>query len=115
MEPDPTASNRMQNGMRDARTHVNRQKMRDGIEPPRTVAEQLAEVVTEPDEHGRRRRDPVAAAAAQAGAARDNGVGGAWIDTSQRANATNLDEGAFYEKTYDRHEKRAEGKDPHAD
>lgn len=115
MEPDPTASNRAQNGVRDARTHVNRQKTRDGIEPPRTVAEQLDEVVTEPDAGGRRRRDPVAAAEAQADARRDNGVGGAIIDMSQRANAVDLDEGVFYEKPPRRHEKRAAGKDPHED
>ena len=112
MERDDNASNRAQNGMRDARTHVNRQKTRDGIEPPRTVAEQLDELVTEPDENGRRRRDPVAAAAAQANAARDNGVGGAWIDTSQRANACDLDEGAFYEKSAARQSRRAAGKNP---
>ena len=37
MDDSQQASNQMQNGMRDARTHVNRQKSRRGIEPPRTV------------------------------------------------------------------------------
>jgi hypothetical protein len=105
MEPDRThkSSARMQNGMRDARTHVNRQKSRHGIEPPRTVAEQLRETVTT-DEQGRRRRDPARAAEAQH-THRDNGVGGAWIDRSQRANE--FEEPVFFEKLPDRHEQHA--------
>ena len=101
MQPDHThkPSTRMQNGMRDARTHVNRQKARRGIEPPRTVAEQQAELEVV-DEQGRRRRDPLRAAEAQH-THRDNGVGGAWIDVSQRAN--DAFEDIFYEKLPDRH------------
>lgn len=91
-----TPSNRAQNGMRDARTHVNRQKSRTGIEPPRTVREQVDELTTE-DSAGVRRRDPVKAAKRQE-TRRDNGVGGAWIDTAQRANDEEIDEGIFYEK-----------------
>lgn len=103
MEPDRTPSARMQNGMRDARTHVNRQKSRHGIEPPRTVAEQQHELETV-DEDGRRRRDPLRAAAAQH-QHRDNGVGGAWIDVSQRANDAFDD--IYFEKLPDRHEQNA--------
>lgn len=104
MEPDQTANARMQNGMRDARTHVNRQKTRDGIEPPRTVGEQLEELVSV-DEDGRRRRDPVKAAEAQH-TERDNGVGGAWIDTSQAANEAHPE--TMYEKLPGRHEENFE-------
>lgn len=104
MEPDQTPSARMQNGMRDARTHVNRQKGPDGIEPPRTVAEQVEEL-TSTGEDGRRRRDPVQAAEAQH-TRRDNGVGGAFIDTTQRANDSFPD--IVFEKLPDRHEERAD-------
>jgi hypothetical protein len=93
----------MQNGMRDARTHVNRQKSHNGIEPPRTVREQLDELVTEID--GQRRRDPVRAAELQH-VERDNGVGGAWIDRSQRVNR--YEDEVYFEKLPDRHAKRAE-------
>jgi hypothetical protein len=93
----------MQNGMRDARTHVNRQKGHHGIETPRTVDEQRRELETV-DEAGRRRRDPVKAAEAQH-VERDNGVGGAWIDTSQRANDAAPD--IEYEKLPDRHAEKA--------
>lgn len=103
MQHDHVAHTRMQNGMRDARTHVNRQKSRHGIEPPRTIAEQQRELETL-DEHGRRRRDPVRAARAQH-VHRDNGVGGAWIDVSQRANDAFDD--IFFEKLPDRHERNA--------
>ena len=85
MDDSQQASNQMQNGMRDARTHVNRQKSRRGIEPPRTVREQLDELETQVD--GVRRRDPVAAAAKQH-VERDNGV--------------------YYEKLPDRHARRAD-------
>ncbi|MCW2926336.1 MAG: hypothetical protein JWM86_304 [Thermoleophilia bacterium] len=105
MHEDPDENARTQNGMRDARTHVNRQKGRHGIETPRTVAEQVDELITVgPD--GQRRRDPVHAAEAQH-TERDNGVGGAWIDRSQRANAIPVDE-AYYEKMPGRHEEKAE-------
>jgi hypothetical protein len=107
MQHDHVANARMQNGMRDARTHVNRQKGAHGIEPPRTVAEQLEELVTS-DDDGRRRRDPVRAAEAQH-TERDNGVGGAWIDVSQRVNGA--DEDVFYEKLPDRHEENARRRD----
>lgn len=109
MEPDPTQNAQTQNGMRDARTHVNRQKTRRGIEPPRTVAEQVEELTTE-GQDGRRRRDPVAAAEAQH-TERDNGVGGAWIDTSQRANDPGVDESVYFEKLPGRHAERAERHD----
>lgn len=102
MEADQTANARTQNGMRDARTHVNRQKGRHGIETPRTVAEQVDELETEVD--GRRRRDPVKAAERQH-VERDNGVGGAWLDVSQRVNDSHIV--AWYEKLPDRHEQRA--------
>ncbi len=101
MEPDHDQNARTQNGMRDARTHVNRQKGRHGIETPRTVAEQLDEVVSA-DDDGVRRRDPVKAAERQH-VERDNGVGGAWIDRSQRANDPRVGEEVFYEKLPDRH------------
>lgn len=104
MHRDQVHNARFQNGMRDARTHVNRQKGHRGIEPPRTVAEQLHEAVTV-DEDGRRRRDPVRAARAQH-QRRDNGVGGAWIDTTQRANNSYPD--IMYEKLPGRHEQNAE-------
>jgi hypothetical protein len=107
MHEDHDSNARMQNGMRDARTHVNRQKATRGIEPPRTVGEQLHELVTI-DETGRRRRDPVRAAEAQH-VHRDYGVGGAWIDVSQRANA--YPEQVFYEKLPDRHETKARTRD----
>lgn len=95
----------MQNGVRDARTHVNRQKSRRGIEPPRTVREQIAECIDMSGGHPR--RDPVAAADAQH-VQRDNGVGGAWIDLSQRANDhPDLRDEIFYEKLPDRQEQRA--------
>ena len=103
MHRDQVHNARMQNGMRDARTHVNRQKGHRGIEPPRTVAEQLRELV-DVDEHGHRRRDPVRAADAQH-TRRDNGVGGAWIDVSQRANDAYDD--IMYEKLPGRHEVHA--------
>ncbi|MCW2922639.1 MAG: hypothetical protein JWM98_43 [Thermoleophilia bacterium] len=109
MEPDGTQNAKTQNGMRDARTHVNRQKTRRGIEPPRTVAEQVEELVVEGDD-GRRRRDPVGAAEAQR-TERDNGVGGAWIDTTQRANEPGVDEAVFFEKLPERHAERAERHD----
>lgn len=102
MHEDQVSNTKMQNGMRDARTHVNRQKSHRGIEPPRTVHEQLDELVTEID--GQRRRDPVKAAAAQH-VERDNGVGGAWIDRSQRVN--HYEDDAYFEKLPDRHEHRA--------
>jgi hypothetical protein len=107
MDDDQAASARFQNGMRDARTHVNRQKGRYGIEVPRTVAEQLVEVTSVID--GRRRRDPAKAAAAQH-VRRDSGVGGAWLDLSQRAQGdqARLGERAFFEKLPDRHAERAE-------
>lgn len=104
MHEDQVHNARIQNGMRDARTHVNRQKGHRGIEPPRTVAEQLRETVTI-DEQGRRRRDPVRAAELQH-TERDNGVGGAWIDTSQRVNGSHDD--VVYEKLPGRHEEKAE-------
>jgi hypothetical protein len=107
MEHDQTPNARMQNGMRDARTHVNRQKGHRGIEVPRTVAEQQRELETV-DADGRRRRDPVKAADAQH-VARDNGVGGAWIDTTQRANASAPD--LLYEKLPGRHEQHARERD----
>ncbi len=103
MHHDHDSNARMQNGMRDARTHVNRQKSHHGIEPPRTVREQLDELVTEID--GQRRRDPVGAAAKQH-VQRDNGVGGAWIDRSQRVNG--LEDEVYYEKLPDRQAERAE-------
>ncbi len=103
MHHDQDANAKYQNGMRDARTHVNRQKTRRGIEPPRTVREQVEELVVEVD--GQRRRDPVGAAEAQH-VARDNGVGGAWIDRSQRVN--HYEDAAYFEKLPDRHEQRAE-------
>lgn len=103
MHPDKTQNARTQNGMRDARTHVNRQKGHHGIETPRTVAEQVEELISV-DEDGRRRRDPVKAAQAQH-TERDNGVGGAWIDRSQRVNG--FEEEVYFEKLPDRHEKRA--------
>ncbi len=102
MHHDHDSNARMQNGMRDARTHVNRQKSHRGIEPPRTIHEQLDELVSEID--GQRRRDPVRAAALQH-TARDNGVGGAWIDVSQRVNG--LRDEVFFEKLPDRHADRA--------
>lgn len=105
------SSARMQNGMRDARTHVNRQKGRDGIQPPRTVSEQVDELTTsDGDDH--RRRDPLKAAARQH-VWRDNGVGGAWIDTSQRANdlGGELGDSVEFEKDPDRHEQRARHED----
>lgn len=105
MHHDHDSNARMQNGMRDARTHVNRQKAHHGIEPPRTIREQLDELVTEID--GKRRRDPLRAAEAQH-VQRDNGVGGAWIDRSQRANAfAEEEEPVFFEKLPDRHAARA--------
>lgn len=104
MHPDQTHNARTHNGMRDARTHVNRQKGHHGIETPRTVREQLDELVSV-GEDGRRRRDPVKAAAAQH-THRDNGVGGAWIDRSQRANGVDAD--VRFEKLPDRHEHRAD-------
>jgi hypothetical protein len=91
------AGNRMQNGARDARTHVNRSKGRDGIEPPRTVREQLDELEVQLPGETHRRRDPVRAAAAQH-VHRDNGVGGAWISTSQGAGANRDD--VFFEKIH---------------
>jgi hypothetical protein len=103
MEHDQTPNARMQNGMRDARTHVNRQKGHRGIEVPRTIAEQLHELESRGVD-GRRRRDPVHAAEAQH-VARDNGVGGAWIDTTQRANESAPD--LMYEKLPGRHEQHA--------
>jgi hypothetical protein len=103
MHEDRTHNARMQNGMRDARTHVNRQKGHHGFEVPRTVAVQLDETVSV-DEGGRRRRDPVKAAEAQH-VERDNGVGGAWIDTTQKANESAPD--LMYEKLPGRHEERA--------
>lgn len=103
MHHDHDANAKMQNGMRDARTHVNRQKSHHGIEPPRTVREQLEELVTEID--GQRRRDPVRAAELQH-TERDNGVGGAWIDRSQRVNG--LEDDVYFEKLPDRHEERAD-------
>lgn len=102
MHEDQDSNAKMQNGMRDARTHVNRQKSHHGIEPPRTVREQLEELVTEID--GQRRRDPVGAAEKQH-VARDNGVGGAWIDRSQRVNG--LEDDVYFEKLPVRHEERA--------
>lgn len=101
----------MQNGMRDARTHVNRQKSRGGVEPPRTIAEQRAEVETV-DADGRRRRDPLHAAHAQH-VRRDAGVGGAWIDLSQRAHGQEaaLGERVFFEKLPDRHANRDSARD----
>ena len=101
----------MQNGMRDARTHVNRQKGQHGIEVPRTVAEQLVELTSFID--GRRRRDPVKAADAQH-VHRDDGVGGAWLDLSQHAHAdeARFGERAFYEKLPDRHLDRFERRRP---
>ena len=104
MHEDQVHNARIQNGMRDARTHVNRQKKHHGIEPPRTVAEQVDELVTV-DADGRRRRDPVKAAELQH-TERDNGVGGAWIDTSQRVNGS--DEDVVFEKLPGRHEEHAE-------
>jgi hypothetical protein len=105
MDDNQISSNRMQNGMRDARTHVNRQKTRRDIEPPRTVREQIAELTIEVD--GVRKRDPVGAAQAQH-THRDNGVGGAWIDTAQRANDDpELGDETFYEKLPDRHAERS--------
>lgn len=104
MHRDQVHNARFQNGMRDARTHVNRQKGRHGIEPPRTVDEQVHELLDADEEGGHRRRDPVKAAQAQH-TRRDNGVGGAWIDTSQRANEAFDD--IMYEKLPDRHEQRA--------
>lgn len=99
------------NGMRDARTHVNRQKGHHGIEVPRTVAEQLDECVTEVD--GRRRRDPLHAARAQH-THRDDAVGGAWLDLSQhaQADAARLGEQAYFEKLPNRHEQRFERRRP---
>ena len=105
MHEDHVSNARMQNGMRDARTHVNRQKGRTGLEPPRTVTEQLDELVTEIDGH--RRRDPVKAAERQH-TERDNGVGGAWIDRSQRVNT--YDDEVYFEKLPDRHEQRAQAR-----
>lgn len=104
MHRDQMHNARTQNGMRDARTHVNRQKGHNGIETPRTLSEQLEELVSVDDE-GRRRRDPVKAAEAQH-TERDNGVGGAWIDRSQRVNGIDAD--VRFEKLPDRHEERAE-------
>ena len=109
MHEDPDQNARTQNGMRDARTHVNRQKARRGIEPPRTVAEQDAELVVTGDD-GKVRRDPVGAAQRQH-TERDDGVGGAWIDTSQRANDPDVDKDVFFEKLPDRHATRAEQRD----
>lgn len=102
MHEDHNQNARIGNGMRDARTHVNRQKSRAGIEPPRTVAEQDAELVTR-DADGRVRRDPVNAAAAQH-THRDNGVGGAWIDRTQRSNESFPD--IRFEKLPGRHTRR---------
>ena len=94
---------RINAGMTDARTHVNREKGRDGIEPPRSVREQVRETITV-GEDGTARRDPVAAAEAQQ-VERDNGVGGAWIATSQRANDDpDLDDETYFEKLPDRHD-----------
>ena len=96
----------MQNGMRDARTHINRQKTRSDIEPPRTVREQIDELTAEVD--GVRKRDPVGGAAAQH-VHRDNGVGGAWIDTAQQANEyPEFEDAVFFEKLPGRHAKNAE-------
>lgn len=105
MQRDQQSNARIHNGMRDARTHVNRQKGHHGIEVPRTVAEQLVELVTVID--GRRRRDPAKAAEAQH-VERDDAVGGAWLDLSQRAHAdeARLHEQVFFEKLPDRHERR---------
>lgn len=103
MHENQDSNAKMQNGMRDARTHVNRQKSHHGIEPPRTVREQLDELVTEID--GVRRRDPVGAAEKQH-VERDNGVGGAWIDRSQRVN--HYEDDAYFEKLPDRQAQRAE-------
>lgn len=106
MQHDHDANARIHNGMRDARTHVNRQKGHRGIEAPRTVAEQLDELVTEID--GRRRRDPVKAAEVQH-VERDPGVGGAWLDLSQRANGFEARSGepVFFEKLPDRQARRS--------
>ena len=103
MHHDPDSNAKTQNGMRDARTHVNRQKSHHGIEPPRTVREQLDELVVEID--GQMKRDPVGAAEKQH-VQRDNGVGGAWIDRSQRVNG--FEDDVYFEKLPDRHEERAE-------
>jgi hypothetical protein len=99
------ANARMQNGMRDARTHVNREKSRDGIEPPRTVAEQVDELESEGGD-GHRRRDPLKATERQQ-VERDDGVGGAWIATSQRANdlGGELGDSVEVEKAPDRQER----------
>jgi hypothetical protein len=104
---DHTSENaQVANGMRDSRTHVNRQKGRHGIEVPRTVEEQRAELELV-GEDGRRRRDPVGAADAQR-VERDDAVGGAWIDRTQRASGeeARLGEQVHFEKLPGRHERR---------
>ena len=95
------SGNRMQNGMRDGRTHVPRQKSRHGIEPPRTILEQLDELATEIDDQ--RRRDPVRAAELQH-TERDSGVGGAWVDRPRRV--SRYEDEVCFEKLPDRHEQR---------
>jgi len=103
MDEDHDMNARINAGMTDARTHVNRGKGRDGLEPPRSVREQVRELETT-GEDGKRRRDPVKAAEAQQ-TERDNGVGGAWISTSQRANDDpDLDDETYFEKLPGRHD-----------
>ncbi len=111
MHRDQPSNARTNNGIRDARTHVNRQKGHHGIEVPRTVAEQIVELTSVID--GRRRRDPVKAAAAQH-VQRDAGVGGAWLDLSQRAHAdeARFGERVFFEKLPNRHADRFERQRP---
>lgn len=108
MEQDRDMNARINAGMTDARTHVNREKGRDGIEPPRSVREQLGELVAT-DEEGVRRRDPLGAARAQQ-TRRDNGVGGAWIATSQAANEQ-ADDIVFEKIPNPGHTRRREGSD----
>ena len=83
MQPDPEANENYQEGARDARTHINREKGRDDIHPPRTVQEQVEELAE--CEDGHRLRDPLGAAEAQR-EDRGDGIQGSWISTSQRAN-----------------------------
>lgn len=70
MKHQRTANQQYQSGVREARTHIDAQKSR-GTHPPRTVGEEVREMLTEPDEHGVRRRDPLKAAKAQSQPHRD--------------------------------------------
>lgn len=90
------ASVQTQNSVRDARTNINRAKSgRHGLEPPRTVREQIDELTVEIDGVGHRLRDPLGAAERQH-TTRDNSVGGAWIGVTQRTNDERDD--VYFEK-----------------